>query len=533
MKKTLKKVLVAVLAMAMLVSCLVGCGKEETKDDGAIISQLMADIVALDPARSYDISTMQVLGQVTENILAQQMDGSMKPHLAKSWEAVDELTYVYTMRDDVKSSNGDPMTMEDVLFSLNRHMDPEVASYLGWMVENVESIEQTGDWEFTVKLYEPDATFQYVFGTSVGAVIQKSACEAAGDDFGSTVEGLVGTGPYKLTSWTVGSELKAVYNENYWDPAYKDPDVKSITWTIIPEDTTRVSALTSGQTDLDTWVPGDMIDTLEKGGVKVQMKDSANFIFLAMNCQTEPFNDVNVRRAVAYAIPKQDICDNIIGEVGEMATSMPMGSYLYTFETESWEEYEANAFNYEYDMDKAKECLANSAYPDGFTVNLIIDEVNTNNAMALVIQESLAELGITVEIEKMTTDELINHEFGGVLDENGYHTFDMGLFEWEADWPDPSGNIMGIFHSAYMGEGGSNVPGYFNEEVDELLSKQAASTDEAERTQLLQDALDIIIDESPLVPISYTYYKMGLGEKIEYYDSVTWGPYFKDMKLAE
>ena len=66
MKKTLKKVLVAVLAMAMLVSCLVGCGKEETKDDGAIISQLMADIVALDPARSYDISTMQVLGQVTE-----------------------------------------------------------------------------------------------------------------------------------------------------------------------------------------------------------------------------------------------------------------------------------------------------------------------------------------------------------------------------------------------------------------------------------------------------------------------------------
>ena len=133
MKKTLKKVLVAVLALAMLVSCLVGCGSEDTKDDGAIISQLMADIVALDPARSYDISTMQVLGQVTENILAQQMDGSMKPHLAKSWEAVDELTYVYTMRDDVKFSNGDPMTMEDVLFSLKRHMDPEVASYLaGW-----------------------------------------------------------------------------------------------------------------------------------------------------------------------------------------------------------------------------------------------------------------------------------------------------------------------------------------------------------------------------------------------------------------
>ena len=119
------------------------------------------------------------------------------------------------------------------------------------------------------------------------------------------------------------------------------------------------------------------------------------------------------------------------------------------------------------------------------------------------------------------------------MDENGNHTFDMGIFEWEADWPDPSGNIMGIFNSAYMGEGGSNVPGYSNETVDELLNRQAASLDESERTQLLQQALDIIIDESPIVPISYMYYKMGLGEKIESYDSVTWGSYFKTMKLAD
>lgn len=535
MKKMIRNVLLAVLALAMLVSCLVGCGgqDEPAEADGAIVSQLQADIVALDPARSYDVSTMQVMGQITENLLAQQMDGSMKPHLVKSWEAVDDVTYVYQVRSDVTFSNGDPMTMEDVLFSLKRHMDPEVASYLSWMMGNVESIEQTGDWEFTVKLKEPDATWQYVLGTSAGAIIQKSACEAAGDSFGSSVEGLVGTGPYKLVSWTVGSELKAVYNENYWDEAYSDPDVKSITWTIIPEDTTRVSALTSGQTDLDTWIPGDMIDTIRKGGVKVQMKDSANFIFLAMNCQTEPFNDVNVRRAVAYAIPKQDICSNIIGEMGEMASSMPMGSYLYTFDKESWEEYESKAFNYEYDMEKAKECLAGSAYPDGFTVSLIVDEVNTNNAMALVIQQSLAQLGITVKIEKLTTDELISHEFGEYVDENGNRTYDMGIFEWEADWPDPSGNIMGIFHSSYMGEGGSNVPSYSNAEVDDLLSRQATSLDHGERTKLLQQALDIIIDECPVVPISYTYYKMGLGAKIEYYDSITWGPYFKDMKLAK
>lgn len=536
MKQVMKRVFLGVLTLALLLSCLTGCGKKEETagNDGQIISQLQADVVALDPARMYDISTMQVLGQVTESILAQQMDGSMKPFLAESWEAVDDVTYVYQMRSDVKFSNGDPMTMEDVLFSIKRHQDPDVASYLSWMMENVESIEQTGEWEFTVKLYEPDATWQYVLGTAVGAVIQKSACEAAGDQFGSTVEGLVGTGPYKLDSWTVGSELRASSNENYWDPNYADRDVKSIVFTIIPEDTTRVSALTSGQTDLDTWVPADLIDTLkESGKVKVQMKESADFIFLAMNCAVEPFNDVNVRRAVAYAIPKQQICDTIIGEVGEMASSLPMSSYLYTFDKDKWEAYEKQAQNYEYDMDKAKQCLAESAYPNGFTVNLICDESNMNNSMALVIQQSLAQLGITVEIERMSSDEIICHEFGEYVDENGNHTFDMGIFEWEADWPDPSGNIMGIFNSAYMGEGGSNVPGYSNETVDELLNRQAASLDESERTQLLQQALDIIIDESPIVPISYMYYKMGLGEKIESYDSVTWGSYFKTMKLAD
>lgn len=536
MKQIMKKMLLAVLAAAMVLTCMTGCSqKEESADEGATItSQLQADVVALDPARCYDTSTMQVLGQVTENILAQQMDGSMEPFLAESWKAVDDVTYVYQMRSDVKFSNGDPMTMEDVLFSIERHRDPEVASYLSWMLENVESIEQTGDWEFTVKLYEPDATWQYVLGTAVGAVIQKSACLAAGDDFGSTVEGLVGTGPYVLDSWTVGSELRASYNENYWDPEYSDPDVKNIIFTIIPEDTTRVSALTSGQTDLDTWIPSDMIQTLEESGkVKVQMKESADFLFLAMNCAVEPFNDVNVRRAVAYAIPKQEICDTIIGKAGEKASSLPMSSYLYTFEKEKWEAYEQQAQDYEYDMDKAKACLAASAYPDGFTVSLICDESNMNNSMALVIQQSLAELGITVNIERMSADEIICHEFGEYVDENGNHTYEMGIFDWEADWPDPSGNIMGIFNSAYLGEGGSNVPGYSNPEVDDLLNRQAASLDEAERTELLQQALDIIIDESPIVPISYMYYKMGLGERIEFYDSVTWGAYFKNMKLAE
>lgn len=169
--KKMKRGIAGLLAAVLLLGTM-ACSAPQSRED-TVISQIYSDIVALDPARMYDGATMEVLQQVTEGILAQQMDGSMAPYLAETWKAVDETTYVYTMRSDVTFSDETPMTMEDVLFSLQRHRDPAVASYMGWMFENVDTIEQTGDWEFTVKLKQPDATWQYVLGTAAGAVIQK------------------------------------------------------------------------------------------------------------------------------------------------------------------------------------------------------------------------------------------------------------------------------------------------------------------------------------------------------------------------
>lgn len=532
MKNHVKRLISTLLAAMLLLLCLCSCGSAEPTE-GAIVTQMYADISALDPARMYDSPTMLVLEQVVEGILEQQMDGSMKPHLCKSWEAVDDLTYVYQMRDDVTFSNGDPMTMEDVLFSIERHRDPDVASYLAWMYDNVESVTQTGDWELTVKLLSPSATWQYTFGTAAGAVIQKSACEAAGDSFGKTPKSLVATGPYVVDSWTVGSELKLSYNENYWDKSLGEPDVKQITFTVIPEDTTRVSALTSGQADVDLMLPADLMQTIKDSGkVEVSVKNSGAFLFLGMNCSKAPFDDVNVRRAIASAIPKGDIADTIISGVGEKASMLPMSDYLFTSESDSWKSYAKSAKDYPCDIEQAKSYLAQSKYPNGFTAQLIVDETSLNNAIALVIQQSLKEIGITVNIERITYDEVICHEFGEYVDENGLHTYDMGIFEWESDWPDPSGNIDGIFNSANIGEYGTNVPDYSNPAVDALLDEQAGLLDQARRTALLQQALDTIIDECPIVPISYTYYKMGFGERVEAdYDCVTWNMCFKRMKL--
>ncbi len=533
----MKKFFAAIIAAVVIMTLFAGCGSAESSGKTLNVA-LISDITALDPAFAYDGPTISTMLQVTEGILRLNADGTISPQLAKDWEIVDDRTYVYNIRDDVCFSDGTPMTMEDVIFSLNRYRDESVASYLAWMYDNVESIEQTGDWQLTVKLLEPDATWQYVFSTAAGHVIKKETCEKAGDAFGTpaaVLDGLatVGTGPYKIKSWSVGTEICLEKNENYWDKSYSDTDVDNINFTVISDDTTRIQALTNGQIDLDTMLPAELIGTVrDNEGTDVLLKDSTNFIMLAFNCEVAPFNDVNVRRAIASLIDKKAIADGIVGEAGEAATALPMGKMLYTAERESWEAYAESQKGIELSLENAKNYLAQSAYPDGFECSLMVDGQNMNTAIATEIQSELSQIGIKVSIDKVSQDELVNCEFGGDIRADGTRNFEMGLFEWESDYSDMSGNINGIFYSGFLGEGGSNVPSYSNPEVDALLEQQLASIDPAERTRLLQQALDIITDEVPIVPIAYTYYKIGYSDRIESgVDILTWAFYIKDIKL--
>lgn len=531
----MKRKLCALAALLMAaVMLFTGCSSSGNGGgDGEVLRYcITSDLTALDPAFAYDGPTMAVMLQVSEGVMALNTEGHVVPCLAKESKRVDETTYVYTMRDDVTFSDGSPMTMEDVIYSLERHRNPQVGSYLAWMYDNVDEIKQSGDWELTITLHEPDACWPYVLATAAGHVIKKDYCEEKGEDFGSPAGSVIATGPYVVDNWAVGSGVTLKYNEKYWDKSLGEPDFKTVEYSIISEDTTRAAAIKSGQVDFDIMIPGGLYGEVSASeNAYTKIKPSNNTLFLSFNCAREPFTDVNVRRAIACAIDKQALQDNVVKEAATMANMLPNGPSLFTFEKESWEAYAAGAESYSYDMERAKEYLAQSEYPDGFEVTLLVDEQNMYNAIALTIQQSLAELGITVNIQRITQDELIAIEFGGQMDGDD-RNYDMALFEWEADWPDPSGNLMGIFNSAFLGEGGTNFPSYQNAKVDELLNAQAVIEDEAQRTQYLQQALDIIIDEAPVVPILYSNYISAYHNRIaDSFDFITWCCFVKDMKL--
>ncbi|MEG1870288.1 MAG: ABC transporter substrate-binding protein, partial [Oscillospiraceae bacterium] len=448
----IKRLISLVLATAMVATMFAACGKKEAPKTAAtegttLTVALGSDIVALDPAFAYDFTTNPVVNQVTEGLLTFDENNQLVPQLAKSWEIVDDVTYKYVIRDDVKFSDGTPMTMEDVLFSLERTKNPDVASYLGWMFGSVESIKQTGDWEITVKLKQPDATWQYVPGTTAGHIISKAYYEAHKDTFGTAEGGLMGTGPYKYSSWKSGTEIVLDKNENYRDAA--KIEVSKLIFKIIPEDTTRVTAMQTEQVDFTAEPPLDMLKTLrDSGKVNLDSVETMGISYLAFNTQKAPFDDVNVRKEIYHAINFKPLYENIIKEAGIPATVLPHGKSLYTIEPERWAEYEKNAPKYEYNLEKAKEYMAKSSVPNGFDCNLMITESSLSYSKGLAVQEALKALNINVEWIKLSSEEHTKYQFGNAFDADGKRDYDMIIAGWEADYPDISGNIEPLYAKA-------------------------------------------------------------------------------------
>lgn len=535
MKKRMLSVLLTVSLAAGLLASTVTVSAEEGND--TLNVGIYADIISLDSAFAYDFTTNPVVEQITESLLYYDENDELQPYLCESWEETDPTTYVYNVRDDVTFSDGTPMTMDDVLFSVQRYEDPDLASYLLWMYDSVESIEQTGDWQFTVKLKQPDALWKHTFATTAGMIHSKAYVEAHSDDYGTATGGVLGTGPYVFESWDVGNQIAMTYNENWWNKDAGEPQVKNLNFLIIPEDTTRVMASTSGQIDINLQQPVDMLGDLEKAeDVDCLKIPSMGLEFLSFNCKKAPFDDVNVRKAIAYAIDDVNMQDNLIKDFGVLTNGMPVPESLFLFEEDTWKDYEANCEKYSYDMEKAQECLAASAYPNGFECTITVDQKSITNSIALILQQQLSILGINASIEKVSNDELVSLQFGSGIDADGVRPYDIGIFEWSSDFPDPSGVLTPLYMSKNSGDGGSNSCAYSNEEVDKLLSEQAASTDTVERTDLMLKALDIINDEVPNYIWTHQNWLFGVNKRVtsgvsQLTGAWFWNFYVKNMTL--
>jgi peptide/nickel transport system substrate-binding protein len=489
------------------------------QDATTVTYGLEGDVRGLEPALSYDFTANPVVCNISEGLMMFTPDGGLEPLIAETFDQPDELTYVYTLRDGVVFSDGSPVTIDDVVASIARVRDPEVAGPLAWMYDVPEAtVERTDDKTITISLATPSALFRYVTATTAGHVIPAAAIEQFGLDL---LRNPVGTGPYQLANWAAGSEIVLEKNPNYWQEG--KPYFDRFIYKIVEEGTTRVTGLKNDELNIVAQLPPDQIEAV-MGFENVNFQEVVGYTINIMALRTDqpPFDDVNIRKAVSYATPLQTIMEKIVGVTGIQSRNTTVPPNMPGSASEELEPIPD-------DMDKAKELMAASSMPDGFSTKLnVIAPNDIWVPQAVAIQEALQELNIDVEIVQYAYADFISLQQAG--DYEGIMNF-----QWGSDFPDAAGNLIPLFLS-------TNVPPqnnhfhYNNPEVDRLLNESESELDEEARLGLLKEAQKLISDDQPAIFLEHFKWFLPMSATLTGYTLSPlwyWDSFGRDLVPAE
>lgn len=354
--------------------------KEKTQE---IRVRINDDPDFLDPHSATASISFQMILNMFEGLFSPETDGTLKPAIAEDYKLSDDgLTYTFTIKDNVKFHNGDPVTVKDIKYTFERLMGTNNNEPLSSNFVKVESIETPDESTVVMKLTEPNSNFLYSLTALQSAIIPEA-------NDGKHNEHPIGTGPFKFVSYSPGADFVLEKNAEYWKEGI--PYLDKVTFVFQSDDQGAFMALQGKELDL-TSIPAHRISEVEND-FNLNHQDNNSSLVIAFNNEREPFNDAKVRQAINYAINKQDIIDSVYS-----GFATPLGSNM----SPAMGDYYLDGLQNVYDrnIEKAKELLAEAGYPDGFKTKMSVSSHNTMYSdIAQVTVENLKEIGIDVEIE--------------------------------------------------------------------------------------------------------------------------------------
>jgi len=536
------RVPVAALIVALLVSA---CGTAVSpapgtpgadgtpKKGGSITVAIEGEPASMDPAFDYDFVSGLSVSSITEGLLEFcDDDTKLCPQLAESWTVSDDgKTYTLKIRQGVKFHDGSTMSVDDVVFSLNRIRDPELASYVGWMLGHVSDVQAPDASTVVITLDEPDALLEYALAATSAHVVNKKFVEANGDKYGTPEVGSIGTGPFKFVEWQSGDHQKIARFDDYWDKS-AGPYLDEVTIKIIPEPSTRVAGLQTGEIDyIINNIPSDQYATVQ-GIDDVDLTFTSSFYgeWITFNTQAAPFDNVKARQAMNYAFNKKAVRELFYGAEAEATKMTLVNPSLWAtlgdaaaWQT-AWDELPA----YDYDEAMARQLLDESGVKDQLQGKEIAYYESTPSikGAAEAFIDAMGKLGVEIKARKVTYQESVALQFGE------HNDFDIIVASWGSDFPDPSGNLRPNFASENTAAGGANVSNYRNDAVDELLAQQNTLVDKNERAQLLIEAQKLIAADSPIIVTAYPGWPLAVNKRLSGASAASlwyWGSLFKDI----
>ena len=458
-----RKVLAAVLA----VTCLFGmAGCTNNGNGGTVTVGITQEPSVFDPHTVVAAGDKEILFNVFEGLYKFDSDGNLNPCLATDVEITENSTvYTFTIRDGVTFHNGNPMTADDVVYSLKRAaglLDGQDAALVAEL-DGIKSVE-VKDGKVVVTLESSNSELLSYF---TAAIIPDEV-----SDIGATP---IGTGPFKFDSYTIGQDVTLLKNENYWIPEL--PYIDKAVFKITADMDAGLIELQNGTIDIYPYLTPDRTSQLDPNSFEIQQKGSNMVQIFALNNSVKPLNDKRVREAICYAINRDDLIKVTMDGAGEPLTtamSPAMGKYYDT----------SLDGTYKQDIEKAKSLLAEAGYANGFDLTITVPSnylVHVNTAVEL--KSELAAVGINCTINQVDWATWLSDTYQG----RNFESTVIALTSNYAPY-----DVLNRYQTNESG----NFINYSNPKVDELMAQILLETDDAKKVDYYHQVLGLLLEDA-------------------------------------
>lgn len=480
------------------------------KKGGALIMAASADAETLDPHITTALRASRYLALLHDNLINRDFDGSFKANLADSWTvSPDGLTYTFKLRKDVKFHSGKAFTSADVKYTFERWLKTD-KSPTSYTIKPITSVEAPDPQTVIFKLDKPYNILLDQIAGGWAVILNKDVVEKAGKDYGVTV--VDGTGPYKFKEWTRQQKFVVERNPDYkWagpvfqnqGPAYLD----SIEIRIIPEDTTRDAEFEAGNIQINADVPAQEVDRLSKGDkVTVVKYNQLQTSYIGLNTTKAPVNDVAVRRAIGYAVNRDEIVKGAYFGLGQPAINM-----LAPQTPGYWPGVKdiAATFN----LDKAKSTLDQAGWKPGaggirekngqqLAIPFWYINDSTTTLVAQILQQQLSKAGI-----KLETKPYEETAWFAAARSGQQIGFTIGVFYDNADV------LRFYFYSKQ--QPAPNRFGWSNPEMDKQLEDSLSNSDKAAVLKDYEAIQKTLAEQAPAIPFIHALGTIGVNKKVQ------------------